>query len=251
MRFQSRIRLKGSSPVVIPSTYRRNILALIKEGLKQDDATNNVFEEYYGDRSKNRQKPFTFSVNIPVQRSEPTDQKGSLILGGDWLNLSLSACDSVFLIYLYNGLVRLKKSNYPLFPGYTAEINEFHLVKEKKIDADDMVFKTYSPFLVRDLRDKKGGGYIAFDHERFPANLFYSIENLCRNFIAENYKLKPDQVRFEQVKCKAIPVPLYGGEIGNSGIFKIKAPCEVLQLIYDAGLGAKRSQGFGMLEVVG
>ena len=31
---------------------------------------------------------------------------------------------------------------------------------------------------------------------------------------------------------------------------KIKAPAPVLQLIYDAGIGAKRSQGFGMLEIM-
>jgi CRISPR-associated endoribonuclease Cas6 len=36
----------------------------------------------------------------------------------------------------------------------------------------------------------------------------------------------------------------------TSGTIKIKAPANVLQLIYDAGLGAKRSQGFGMLEIL-
>ena len=53
------------------------------------------------------------------------------------------------------------------------------------------------------------------------------------------------------VKCKASIINHYGGETGTSGIIKIKVPIDVLQLIYDAGLGAKRSQGFGMLEVVG
>ena len=36
----------------------------------------------------------------------------------------------------------------------------------------------------------------------------------------------------------------------TSGTNKIKAPANVLQLIDDAGLGAKRSQGFGMLEIL-
>ncbi len=53
------------------------------------------------------------------------------------------------------------------------------------------------------------------------------------------------------MKCEADIIKNYGGEIGTSGIIKIKAPAEVLQLVYDAGPGAKRSQGVGMLEVVG
>ena len=46
-------------------------------------------------------------------------------------------------------------------------------------------------------------------------------------------------------------VSLYGGEIGNSGIFMLEAPKEVIKLVYDIGLGAKRSQGFGMIEILG
>jgi len=34
------------------------------------------------------------------------------------------------------------------------------------------------------------------------------------------------------------------------GEFEIEAPQEVLQLIYDTGIGVRRSQGFGMLEFI-
>jgi CRISPR-associated endoribonuclease Cas6 len=34
------------------------------------------------------------------------------------------------------------------------------------------------------------------------------------------------------------------------GVFKLKSDPTILQLIYDVGLGVRRSQGFGMLEVV-
>jgi len=36
----------------------------------------------------------------------------------------------------------------------------------------------------------------------------------------------------------------------TKGIFKIKSKPEILQMIYDIGLGVHRSQGFGMMEVV-
>jgi CRISPR-associated endoribonuclease Cas6 len=38
---------------------------------------------------------------------------------------------------------------------------------------------------------------------------------------------------------------------GNSGIFKLKGHPEDLQVIYQIGFGNRRSQGFGMVDVIG
>ncbi len=46
------------------------------------------------------------------------------------------------------------------------------------------------------------------------------------------------------LKYKDFPIEAY------EGIFKIKTDPEKFKIIYDAGLGAKNSQGFGMIEVV-
>jgi CRISPR-associated endoribonuclease Cas6 len=36
----------------------------------------------------------------------------------------------------------------------------------------------------------------------------------------------------------------------NKGIIEIAANPEILQLLYDVGIGVRRSQGFGMLEII-
>ncbi len=245
MRFESTILLKGDTLFKIPVTYRKNFMSLIKESLKPGGDETAIYQKYYGDKKENIQKPFTFSVQIPAEKQE----NGFFLLREDWLRFYFSSCDPVFLIHVYNGLVGLKK-NYPLFQGYGIEVKQFHLQKEVMIDSEDVLFKTCSPFLVRDIEDKRGSGFISCDNENFEKNLFYSAENLCKNFIGKDYVLKPEQFEILPVKCKADIMHHYGGEIGTTGIIKIKAPQEVLQLIYDAGLGAKRSQGFGMMEVI-
>jgi len=250
MRFQASIQLQGDPPVKIPVQYRKNLMSLIKESLKSDNSQGDLFSQFYGEKAKNQPKPFTFSVQLPVKDREKTKSCNCFVLAQNQFHLFFSACDQVFLIHVYNGLVNLKKS-YTLFPGLHATIRGFALQKEQKIESEEMVFKTFSPFLVRDIQNKKGKGFLSFEQEGFEWQLLHTVQNLCQNFIDKNYELSTANFEFTPVKCKATPVPLYGNEIGNSGIFRLKAPVEVLQLIYDAGLGAKRSQGFGMLEVMG
>ncbi len=245
MRFEASIILK-QEPLLIPTNYRISFMSLVKEAICFGNDDNEIYQKYYGDHRQNAQKPFTFSVQLPVKEKE----KGRFILENNRIGFHFSSRDPVFLISVYNGLVNLKK-DYPLFPRQKIEIRNIHLEKNMVIDSDEIVFKTYSPFIVRDIQDKKGKGFISFDHEDFEKNLFYSVENLCKNFISKDYELSREHAEILLVKCRADIISHYGGEIGTSGIIKIKAPAEVLQLVYDAGLGAKRSQGFGMLEVVG
>ncbi len=241
MRCNLTIELSGHLPLKIPASYRKNITSLCKEALSGSD----TYTEYYGDPKKNRQKPFTFSVSLPVEKVE----KGSLILRGNRMRLYLSACDSLFLNEIYSGLLSLNPE-FSAFQPYKMELRNLSLQKPFSITDREMIFRTYSPVLVRDIKNRKGKGFIDFRHENFSDNLFFSVRNLCRNFLDKNYELSPEQVEISAFKCRSAIIRNYGGEIGTSGFFHIKAPPEVLQLIYDAGLGAKRSQGFGMLEVI-
>lgn len=241
MRFQTNIYLQGAPPFKVPSSYRKNIASLIKEALADSD----IYVKYYASPKRNKQKPFTFSVSLSVEKTE----KGSLILNNNCVRLYFSACDSIFLTKIYNGLLSLKPE-FTAFHPYKMELRNFHMQKPHPITDQEMLFKTYSPVLVRNIENKKGKGFIDFSHDNFDNNLFFSIRNLCRNFLDKDYELSREQVEITTFKCKSAVAKNYGGEIGTRGFFNIKAPIEVLQLIYDAGLGAKRSQGFGMMRII-
>ena len=249
MRFSVNIFLKGEKPYKVPVDYRRNFTCLLKEAINKGNGGRDIYNRYYAEKKQNSQKPFTFSAYLPVKEKIKENHKTCFILGDDKIRFHFSSSDPVFLIEVYNGLLGLNKDFSP-FNGYKIEVKNFYMQKNTHIDSDEVVFKTYSPVIVRDIENRKGKGFISFEHKDFEENLFFSIRNLCRNFINKDYELKRDEVEILPVKCKAVPISNYGGEIGTSGIIKIKAPVKVLQLVYDTGLGAKRSQGFGMLEVV-
>ncbi len=245
MRFSVTIffkEIEKKKEVEIPTTYRRGITSLLKEALKRENP--NYFELYYGDKSKNKQKPFTFSTSFSVKKQE----KKSFILNKDSITLYFSSNEFPFFISIYNGLLKLK--DYKLF-GYNLTMRYFHLLKENEIKDNMVVFKTFSPILVRDIENKKGKGYLAYNKEnskQFIEQLQYTIKNLVKNFLLKEITIT--DINISIVKMKGFRNPLYGDEISNDGILSIEAPIEILKLIYDLGLGAKRSQGFGMLELV-
>lgn len=242
MKFSVDIVFNNKNELKLPLTYRKDIVSLVKEALKLENP--NYFEFYYGDKSKNRQKPFTFSVYLP-QVPKETD-KNVIVLQNNKLSLHFSSNDYSFFISVYNGLLKVK--NFKLFKS-DITIKHFYLKKEISIVENKMIFKTYSPILLRNIDNKKGNGFLEYRNPQFIEQAKYSIKNLVDNF--SEMKIDINQINFIPLKMKSDIVSLYGGEIGNTGIFSIEAPIGVLKLVYDLGLGAKRSQGFGMIEVLG
>jgi len=256
MRFSVEILLSGGKRVV-PSDYRRNILSLIKEAINPNMSGTDVFNKYYG---KDRiLKPFTFSVSFKID--ETKSEKGILHLTDPKINLHFSASDPVFLIYIYNGLVQLKK-DYPLFPGIAARIGHFSLEQQKIIRDHEVIFRTFSPILVRDTGEgRKTRGYLTPESPEFIDRLYHSVRYMCNRLLDGDYTLARNDFAAELINSRIVRITHYSEKNAprdskkemieaTTGIIRIKAPANVLQLIYDAGIGAKRSQGFGMLEIL-
>ena len=257
MRFMVEILLSGAQ-LVIPSDYRRNILSLIKEAINPGQSGTEIYEKYYVKEAR-KMKPFTFSVSFKTDANQ--HEKRTLSLSEPWLNLHFSASDPVFLIYVYNGLVQLKK-DYPLFPGLKAKVGHFNLEQQKNFWCREAVFKTCSPILVRDTDTSgKSRGYFTAENSEFEDRLFHSVKAMCKVLLDGAPELKKCDFAAEWIRCQTARISHFKNKDATpddkkemieatSGTIKMQAPANVLQLIYDAGIGAKRSQGFGMLEVL-
>ncbi|HOQ13040.1 MAG TPA: CRISPR-associated endoribonuclease Cas6 [Spirochaetota bacterium] len=235
----------------IPVSYRQNIASLIKDSINKSDPL--LKERYWGNEDKkiNMEKPFTFALGIP--ESTLLKEKGASFIESKSgrMELFISSNNPAFIISCYNGIC---KSSYQPFT-FKTNFSNFTLCKEMEFNGDECIFKTMSPLVVRNMNtrdddEKKGSQYLSFIDESFIENLFASVKNLCSEFLPHRAPLSMDDFIFTPLDCASVKVYHYGHVIlATSGTFKIQADKEILKLIYDVGLGARRSQGFGMLEV--
>jgi CRISPR-associated endoribonuclease Cas6 len=239
MRFGVKVRYK--EPFVVSTRYRKKILAFIKEALGRTDEGKKLKEKYF-EGKKNYQKPYTFSVFFPNSEAK----EGKLIVNGKEIRIFFSSNDIAFFICLYNGIRQL--SDYdPLSNGISPSWY-IYPIKQERIMRREVIFRTLSPVLIRDYEGRKGRGFIGFDDSKFLLHFKYNIITLADVFLGK--EINESDIEIDILEAKKVSAFTYGGEIGNKMVFGIKCDSDVINLIYDIGVGAKRSQGYGMLEVV-
>jgi CRISPR-associated endoribonuclease Cas6 len=132
------------------------------------------------------------------------------------------------------------------------KINRINLVKEKTICADEVIYKSMSPIVVRShsgdnkktwyysLNDKKG-------EEVFLSNLKYQLKDA----FGEDRILDFEELEIEVLHNKEVKVKNYGIEVlGNVCRLKIKGKPYILDYLYKAGIGSQKSSGFGMVDLL-
>ncbi len=248
MRFSFGIRFPDSHQTCLDDPYssglRNGIASLFKEALQKQNPE--LYSECYGNQSQNTVKPFTFSYYAPHLKQIRIDQRNQFQFNGNTLQVHYSSSDYGFLVGQYNSLRHLKE--YSLFQK-PVRLGHFYLRNQKTIHHNEVLFKILSPFIVRKIENQQGVGYLKMDDPQFEDGLYFQIRNYSQRYL--NKDLKRGDFAIDIRKCKPLIVIHYGHGIDcTTGMIGVKAPPDVLKLIYDIGLGSRRSQGFGMVEVV-
>ena len=117
----------------------------------------------------------------------------------------------------------------------------------------EMIIKTLSPITAYQTVQKNGKKFYKYynpDDKEFETLLKENIKKkyyILKNKKIEDFpfEMKPvKNIRKARIKYKDFLIEAYEGE------FKIKTDPEIFKTVYDTGLGAKNSQGFGMVEVM-
>ncbi|HEX9062498.1 MAG TPA: CRISPR-associated endoribonuclease Cas6 [Clostridia bacterium] len=233
----------------IPSTYNLMFVSLIKQALKESD--EDYFQKIYffDGKANKKSKDFCFSVQLKSHDFEENIAK--LKEGGSFV---VSSPNKEFIIHLYNGLLKIEDFKYK---GFSLKRGKMSLVKDKlgKIDSNEMLFATMSPFCVK----RKDGYYMKLEDEGFQEEL-----NYIAGLVLENYRGfgLAKEIEFQEVKMRKVVVreEINGFEemtkkkymYVNSyeGVFKLCGDERDLKDLYELGLGFRRNQGFGMMDVV-
>ncbi len=262
----------------LPILYRHRFMALIKEALKSSD--KNYKDRLYPDKALNREvvKPFSFSILMPAEK---TIEKEKIFFEdrvsvedtvfyfplGSFISLLISSSDYEFIMNLYNGLLQMK--SFEFNREIMLKLHKVYVINEKKINTDEVIFKTLSPILLEDKNNKP----ILHDflNESKHSNSIYYPQSIFNQHFSQIHRSILKDLRGEglyepieffpvKIKKQVIKHTLKGfrEKTGKpymtftcfEGCFKLKGDRRDLQMLYQIGIGLRTGQGFGMVEVV-
>lgn len=234
----------------IPVGYQMLFVSIIKQALKDSD------KEYYkkiytynGNKANKQSKNFCFSVFMKDFEKNNDD-----FLIKDKVSLIVSSNDCEFILKLYNGLLKNKEFQYKS-QEYILIRMHMDLVREKEIKSSVVVFKTLSPLFIKNSE----GNALEITDTNFIDELNYISDLILKN--SRGYGLK-ERLKFSNVlmskKVVKEEIRNFTQNTGKkfyylnaySGIFKLEGDVEDLKDIYMLGIGFKRNQGMGMIEVI-
>lgn len=230
-----------------PLMYQMMIVGLIKESLKQSNKSYYEQLYTYNDKKNKQIKNFTFSVFMNGYKivDDIAEIENSI-------TVIISTPDLELGINLYNGLLNTKEFKYKSFELKKQRIS---LIKEKAINEGEAAFKTLSPIAIKN----RDGRFIDINNEDYEQEINYIIDLTLRTH--RGYGLK-EPIKFIPVSMKKVVVKEKISsfkEITNkdimyvnsySGIFKLVGAREDLEEIYKSGIGYRRSQGFGNIDLI-
>lgn len=251
MRIKLHFELENN---IIPKDYRILILSFIKNNLEKN--FNESYKEIYGE--KPTVKFFTFSVYLP----KPKIEKEKIELDRNYFNVLFSIYDNKQFIEFYNSFNSMiikneNKENYYPLKNNKMELKNITMVNEKNIMSNRVRIKFLSPLVLRNHKEitinkkRKGADiYFDFNDSDFNEQINYSVSRLIKdlklNGVNSNIKLKPynNLARKTVVSFKNI---LINSSIGE---YILEGDSELLNILYKTGIGSRRSEGFGMFEVI-
>lgn len=219
----------------MPKDYRRVFMSLIKKAIQIENSK--LFERYY---NGHKIKPFTFSVYFPELKGE---QNGYFIVGNK-ARLDFSTSQMELGTQIYNGLISIDK--YSFFEGSAMFRRKISLWKAENISTNEVTFKTIGPVLVNNIGSSDK--YLLPGEEGFLDGLRFAVNEVSKAFL----KVEKDiTFEFTPLQWKRKVIWHYKQKRpAFVGMFNLRSEAKILQLTYDIGIGVRRNQGFGMLEVV-
>lgn len=231
----------------IPIGNRFMICSLIKKAISDGDKElfNSIY--LYEDKKNKKIKDFTFSIylnDFKVSQSY-IDVNGKIIVTISTSNYNVG-------IAIYNGLLGNKSFTYK---DYKLEVVKVTLLKENKVTTNNIVCKTLSPIFIR---DKEGKAIDIYD-DNFQETFNYICDLYLKTYrgigLTERMKFSPinmkkivikeDIAGFQEVTGKRfIFIDAY------KGVFNLQGNVHELQILLEAGVGFRRSQGFGLIDLI-
>uniref|UniRef100_A0A7J3SKB8 CRISPR-associated endoribonuclease n=1 Tax=Fervidicoccus fontis TaxID=683846 RepID=A0A7J3SKB8_9CREN len=241
MRFVLKLRDFNGGVISLPQQYNHLVQAAIYNSISP--ALSNFLHEkgfLYGKRSF---KLFTFSRLLGKYR-----RVGGRILFEDEVELLISSPIRRFVKDLANFML---KNAFLTIGGSKLSIVGAEFLKEPELSREVKI-RTLSPVTVYSTLYTSDGKKKTYYYSPYERDFSRLVDGNAKKklYILEKRNIKSC---LETVPLKVREaVVMYKGTVvrGWHGIFLLKGPVTLIRCVYETGLGAKNSQGFGMFEVM-
>lgn len=247
------------------STMRSHLLSLIKESFMASDSDQNFYKHFYKSTKPNIQKPFTFSFKF----SDPPEKFIDSI--DRYLNIIFSTNSYEFLMHFHDGLKILTREKFK-FLGSPLKIKSIYFHPSKNIATDSITFYTLGYFLLRYPKD--GDYYVIPENAKIISSNLSNAQKIPWKYwkivtadefkqileVHLRYHTSDEEIRVEFVDVQLVrPIahrsanPEHSFKITLPGMkakFHLRAKPSTLNFLYDVGIGARRSEGFGLIEIL-
>lgn len=220
--------------------YRKSILSFFKKSLSEYD--NEIYEKLYHAKDP-IMKPYTFSVFF----KDSEFKENRIIVNSKQMELNISIADYEIALILYNAFNHQRNKIFHLEHN-SMTLKNIVLIQEKQINTEEITIKFMSPLIVRQRENEKDY-YFSVEGEEFLEILKVNIKEQLK---LTNYSMDiVDSIKLEKVNGRKTVVRFYEKQMeGSIGTFKLFGNKELLNYLYRAGMGSRRSSGFGMFEII-
>ncbi len=242
----------------LPLDYRPLYLSLIKWAVHRHSPA--LYQFWWGTR---RVKPYTFALMIRKPQIAIHDQR--IYTPASEATFLFTTTDPELFIAVYNGCMHLLQ-HPEAFPLNGWQITEVWVRPPQPIRTSTAIFQTLSPILIRDVNHPNryvvpvGGianntqGDPSFPHA-FHHAIHEQVKHLAPHLLPDTAHVHftpiPNKARatliqhfFKKLNGQPMKLPAFAGQ------FRLSAPPQLLNLFLQTGIGARRSQGFGMIELL-
>lgn len=221
--------------------------SLIKQALQtESEEYFNQLYQYEGKANK-RTKNFCFAIRVVNYelKKEVFEVKDKVIM-------VISSPDQELMIRLYNGLLNCKVFNYKT---YELNIKKVYVKQHKELKRMPVILKTQSPIWIKDNQNQS----MDLENPHYQVELNYICNEVLKGYRGQGLQgdlfLEPIDMKKKVVKqairefSQKTEKAIYYTNC-YEGIFKLSGELKDINDLVQLGIGFRRAQGYGLVEVL-
>lgn len=221
----------------VSADLKRAMISYLKHALELYD--KDLYEKTYGTRET---KQFCTALYLPGCKR---DHDNNLTLTDNTISMDISGDNNVFILHLYNALTALKNKKYPVGSNNIMS-TKIVVSRTNPVRASMILVKTKSPLIFKH-RTKDGYEHCSVEEANFSEfakdNINSELSMLNENVdnTIEIIPLKAHKV-YDKIFDMTFPASV--------GTFILKARPDTLTKLLRYGIGGRRGEGYGMIELI-